>query len=471
MNNTDLNRKAFKSGVWYLLSTIILKAISFITIPLFSRLLTTSEFGIFSIYNTWASILTVILSLNLSYSIGRAKFDYPDDLDRYIGSMHLLSLINTTIVIFIVTVTRVDVAGLLGLAPQYLVFVYLYILFEPAITYHQIAFRYQYKSKENVIISFVISLGSIICSFAFIYLLFDNAMARIVGSLVPVVILGFIFWIDILKKKTVTINQKYWKYGLALSIPLIFHKLSLHLLSQADRIVINNYCGSSDTGIYSLVYQYGSIISIIMTAVSDAWLPWFHDMMDINNYQEIKRKVKPLLEIACTMGLVSVCISPEMVMILGGVKYMSGIYVAPPVILGVVTQYMYTQYVNIEMNLKRTRIIAVSTMIAAVINIGLNLLFIPIYGFVAAAYTTLAGYMILFAIHCFNIKIIYKVQVYDDKHLFVLLFLTVIIGLLVQFTYSSYTIRYLICILAFLTCGIKNKSYIVPIIKRLFCKR
>ena len=129
--------------------------------------------------------------------------------------------------------------------------------------------------------------------------------------------------------------------------------------------------------------------------------------------------------------------------------------------LGVVTQYMYTQYVNIEMNLKRTRIIAVSTMIAAVINIGLNLLFIPIYGFVAAAYTTLAGYMILFAIHCFNIKIIYKVQVYDDKHLFVLLFLTVIIGLLVQFTYSSYTIRYLICILAFLTC-------LIGLLKRTF---
>ncbi len=471
MTDKELNKKALKSGTWYLISTIMLKGISFLTIPIFSRLLTTAEFGVFSLYNTWASILTIILSFNLSYSIGRAKFDYKDDLDHYIGSMHLLSLINSVIVIVVVTIIGIDVADILKLDGKYLIFVYLYIIFEPAITYHQIAYRYQYKSKENVIISFVVSLGSILFSFVFIYFLSDKAMARIIGSLVPVVFIGTFFWIDLLKRKNVVINIEYWKYGLALSIPLVFHKLSLNLLSQGDRIIIENYCGSSDTGIYSLVYQYGSIISIIMTAIADAWLPWFHDMMDKKYYSEIKNNVKPLLETACAMGIIAICVSPEMVMILGGEKYADGVYVAPPVILGVVTQYMYTQYVNIEMNLKRTRIIAISTMVAAVINLSLNIIFVPKYGFLAAAYTTLVGYLILFFIHFINTKVIYKVHLYDDVHLFVLLFITIVFGVFIQSYYNSYFARYGFGICVCAVFIYKNRSYLSFITRKLFHKR
>lgn len=468
MSDSELNKKAFTSGIWYLISTIILKSVSFLTIPLFSRLLTTREFGIFSIYNTWTSIFTVILSFNLSYSIGRAKFDYSDKLDEYIGSMHLLSLINSLFAIFVVLILRIDVAGLLDLDNKYLIFIYIYVLLEPSITYHQIIYRYQYKIKENIIISFIISLGSIVFSFIFIYRFTDNALARIVGSIIPVCILSMIFWIDILKRKKAIIDFEFWKYGLKLSVPLVFHKLSLHLLSQADRVIINRYCGSSDTGVYSLIYQYGSMISIITMAIADAWLPWFHDMMDTNNYEEIKEKVKPVLDLVCCMGIFTICIAPEMVLILGGKKYIVGIYVASPIILSVVMQYMYTQYVNIEMNMKRTEIIAISTMAAAGLNIVLNIIFIPLYGYEAAAYTTLIGYFTLFAIHYFNTKVIFNRNLYDNSYMLLALSLTIMVGSGVQFLYKYVLIR---CILAFTVCVVfiaRNKTYFIFVRKRFF---
>jgi O-antigen/teichoic acid export membrane protein len=87
------NRNA-KAGSLYLIGNLFNKAIAFLTIPIFTRLLTTSEYGIVSTYLSYVTICSVIVSLSLGTSLRAAYVDYKTDIDAYLSSVMFLSFLN-----------------------------------------------------------------------------------------------------------------------------------------------------------------------------------------------------------------------------------------------------------------------------------------------------------------------------------------------------------------------------------------
>lgn len=418
--NKENSNNILKAGIWYTISAILTKSISFITIPIFTRIMTVSDYGIVSTFNSWASLLVVLTSLNLSYSVGRAKIDYGENLGQYIGSMQVLSVITSGIAAIIMVVFIDTLSNLMALSKVLIFTLCIYLLFEPAINYEQIGYRYRYQYKQNIAISVYISITNILLSLVLVVLYKHNKyMGRILGSVIPIVALSLFFWIKAAYGKRLCINPEYWKYGLLLSIPLIFHKLSLSILSQSDRILISKYCGNNWTGVYSVVYQYGTILSIITNAIAEAWLPWFHDSMKEQCIDKLKVNTYELVNLICLLGLGCIAAGPEAILILGGKNYVIGKWIVPPVVMAVVTQHIYTHYVNIEMHLKKTTIIAFGTALAAIVNIILNVIYIPQYGYIAAAYTTLVGYMLLLLMHFMITRFRLHQRIYDDKRMFI----------------------------------------------------
>ena len=88
---------ALKAGVWYLISNIVVKAISVITTPIFTRLMSTVEYGTVQTFISWHTLLLPIFTLSLTYSIGRAKLDFPDKLDDYIAKPYNLNTVVETL--------------------------------------------------------------------------------------------------------------------------------------------------------------------------------------------------------------------------------------------------------------------------------------------------------------------------------------------------------------------------------------
>ena len=95
-----------------------------------------------------------------------------------------------------------------------------------------------------------------------------------------------------------------------------------------------------------------------------------------------------------------------------------------------------------ELFYKKTFIIALNSIAAAVINVFLNWLFIGKYGYLAAAYTTVAGYFILMILHYIAVRWILKEKIYRDGVYFVLLLCTGTAGCLFLFTYQTILLRY-----------------------------
>ena len=84
--------KPLKAGIWYSASNIMLRSVSIITAPIFTRLLTTEDYGKISNFTSWQNILAIFMGVFLNYSIGRAKIDFKDDFEGYLSSYPLESI-------------------------------------------------------------------------------------------------------------------------------------------------------------------------------------------------------------------------------------------------------------------------------------------------------------------------------------------------------------------------------------------
>ena len=130
---------------------------------------------------------------------------------------------------------------------------------------------------------------------------------------------------------------------------------------------------------------------------------------------------------------------------------MDGIYVLPSLLVGCAFQFAYTMYVQVEFYEKKMKMVAIGTTIAAIVNIALNYLTIPVFGYVAAGYTTLVGYVVLFFIHYHTIKKLGYKTIFSRKIIFGGLGLVILCIPIALLLYSLPVLRYGILLLMIIT--------------------
>ena len=182
--------------------------------------------------------------------------------------------------------------------------------------------------------------------------------------------------------------------------------------------MIKKSVGDVQAGLYSFANNIGFIFQVITNSMDTAFCPWFFERMKEKNYDSIRRHTNIYAVLVSLMAAGLLLISPELIWIMGGEKYHSSRYVVLPIVLSVYFSFLYTLPSSIEYYHKKTRIIALGTMAAAALNVVLNSTFIPRYGYVAAAYTTVFCYVCYFLIHLFISWRIQKGMLFDLKVLF-----------------------------------------------------
>ena len=161
-------------------------------------------------------------------------------------------------------------------------------------------------------------------------------------------------------------------------------------------------------------------------------------------------------------------ITPEILYFMGGKAYADAIFVLPPVMAGCVFQFCYTMYVNIETYEKKTGKMALATMTGAVVNIVLNYIFIPRYGYVAAAFTTLVGYSVLFVVHFMVVKFLGMSHVYNTGFICSVLAFCCAMVFVYYYLYAHTVVRVIaICLsgTAIMTVFIRHRNEIISFIK------
>lgn len=438
-----------KSGLWYTISNFAFKAFSFLSAPIFARMLSKAEFGEYNNLFSWMQILIIFVGLDISSSVIRAKLDFEDDLDRYALSVLTLTTINALILFFVFRVFEQPFLNLIGVKREHLDIVFVYMLFIQAVYIFSTLERARYRYKAFSLITGIGVIGSNGLSILLILIMSEKLNARVIGYFVPYIILGMVLYILLIKKGK-TIKFHYYRYALTLSIPLIPHLLSLTILSASDRVMITKMVGAESTAIYSVAYLFISIIIILLDSMNKAWAPWLLDSLKAKDFRTIRKVTSPYFLIFFGLILGSLLIGPEIILILGGERYLEAKYSLPPLVIGTLFQFAYLMYVQLEYYEKKLRMISVATITAATLNIVLNLLLIPIFGYIVASYTTLIGYIVLFIFHYKTIARYGYKDLFDRKVIFTILISSLVLIPIFIFLYKNDIIRYIVLVLYFI---------------------
>ena len=441
-----MSKSVLRAGIWYTISNFIVKGITFITMPIFTRIMSISDIGGFSNIISWFSILSIITTFELYSSVTIARFDYKKDLDSYISSTLFLGSLITFLFYVIVLIFNSFFQNIFSMDFETINVLFIYMLVYPAIQMFQVENRIKYNYKPIIIVSIGSSIISSVVSLLCVGLIENSLKSRVYGYYVPLIIMSILIYIFILYKGK-SISRKYWKYSLTISFPLIWHLLAGNLLNSSDKVMISNMLGTEANALYSVAYSCSMIVSLLWTSMNSAWSPWAFEMMEQKKYELLKKNSKPYFIFFNSIVIIFMLFAPEILYFMGGSDYLSAVYVIPPVMVGYVYQFAYSLYINIEYYNKKQKFIALGTIIAATVNILLNYFWIPKFGYLSAAYSTLIGFILLFIIHFLIVKRLGYENWYDTKFLFCTLFIINIIGFFIIILYRFNTVRYLIILI------------------------
>lgn len=398
---TKLKSKVISAGIWYTVGNMLIKGINFLSLPLFSRLLNTEEFGIYNVFVSYEAILYVIIGMAIHSSIRSANIKFKGNINEYTSSVSIIYLVNAMIMLFIALIFNKQLSKLLAFDKLIIVLLIFYSLGSALLSLYNNYISLEYSYKKYLLVSFFNSVGNVCISLVLILTIFKKKrdIGRIVGATSTICILAFFILCIMYKKAKPKINKSYWKFAVKYSIPIVPHGISQVLLAQFDRIMIRSIVGNAAAGIYSLAGNIMLILTIITDSISTAWSTWFYDQISENRIESINKRAKQLsfFFVVLTVGLLT--ISPELIIILGGKEHSAGQYVAIPMIVDAFILFIYNIIVSSEYYKNKTTYIMLGTMVAMVINLITNYVFISKYGFIAAAYTTLFSYMCYLILH------------------------------------------------------------------------
>lgn len=474
MEQTNLNTTAKKAGTWYTIGNFVLKGCAFLSLPFFTKLLSTSDFGIYNTYIAYEGILAAVLGLGFYGTIKNAKIKYADDFDGYISSIFSFSCLFFVLVIVLSNLLYPAYANFLGYSRLIVNILVCQSFGTALLQIYSAKLNMQFKYKSFLAFSFANTIGNIALSFLLIILVFNSNnkyLGRIIGTAAPLILIGLIILVISFAGSKKAISIKYWKYALRLGLPLLPHVIAQSLLSQVDRIMISNYVGESESGIYSFVYTLCTILAVVATSLDNAWTPWVYIKNSSSEQESIRKPGNSYLLFFALITLGFVCVMPEVAFLFGADDYLIGIDLIVPLSLANFFIFAYFLPVNIEYYNNKTLFISLGTVFAALLNFGLNYLFIYLFGYKGAAYTTLISYFLLFFIHCLISKKYGFMKIYDFKFIMfvslsLVLFSFAVLRLYDKQMVGAIFIRYAIALLIISYILFAYKKYIPAKAKR-----
>ncbi|MDD3204915.1 MAG: oligosaccharide flippase family protein [Lachnospiraceae bacterium] len=391
--------KQAKAAIWFFAASFIQKGISTISTPIFTRLLSTEEFGQYNVFNSWLGIITVFVTLNLFYGVyeqGLIKFE--SDRNNFMSSLQGLECLLIIISLLIYTLLRKKINLITNLNSIQMYSMFLIMWSNAVYNFWAAGQRVVYKYKKLFFLSIIAAICQPILCIVLIRAFENKVTARILGiAIVNILSYTAFFFIQISKGKFY--KKKYWIYAFTFNIPLIPHYLSQTILISSDRIMIEKIDSSASAGIYSLAYSIAMLMTIFNTALNQTLGPW--------TFQKIKEgKIDNISGVSykCMFGigvlnLMLIAFAPELVSIFAPISYHEAIYVIPPIAISTILLFAYDQFGKFEFYYEKTQLIALATAISAVMNIVLNYIGIRIWGYIAAGYTTLICYLLYAMFH------------------------------------------------------------------------
>ncbi len=460
-----------RAALWYTVSNICQKLSPWLVMIILTHALSTREYGAYSIFLSWLEIIEIIITLRIyssGYVVGIVQKD--ENKNVYTASMQTLSFVLIAVWLIIYILFKKQINNLTEMST--IISVLMIISYFGTVSFGLWSSRQRVDNKyKSMLVATILYgvLGPIIGALSVFFKLKNPIIWVIAIRIILQLLISIPFFITNYMGSSVFWNLTFVVEAIRYNLPLLPYYLSMVLLNHSDRLMIQKFSGYSDAAIYSVAYSAAMMIFVVSGALNLSLQAWLFKALNKNTRQKQTTliSVGTIIVVLCCM--IEMLLAPEVILILGGDKYLEAIWAMSPVVMSVIVMFIYQQYVNILFYYKRTKLILLCSVFAAGCNIGLNAFFIPRFGFIAAGYTTLTSYLIVMIIYYFMMRKtcvendIHYSDFFDDKVQFILLILSGVLSAGVMCLYDYATVRFLGCFLILLILLLNRKAILCVI--------
>lgn len=394
------------------------KFVAVASIFVYSRFMTVQDYGVLNLFTSYLWIFAIVMSLNLHTSVGRYIYAVDIDFKRFLGTT-LLAIAG----VYLFTAAAIlvgldDLAGLLGLPAPVIVLMLIVVLgliaeslFTQVTIFHQ----------RSALLLRIVVLKAVLTFALSMVLLVSMEQERYLGVLYADAAISLFLFVFVLTRLWPDVHWSFERKNasamVSYAVPLIPYMLSLTMLSQFDRVMIDRYYGKEETGLYSLAYNIGILLLMVVTAVLNTFNPAFFDALNKNDYARVVRDANGVFALALLVTGVLVLFGADLAGILAPAKYAGAFDLIATVAIGGLCFVIFQIWVRVIAYANRTALISVIAIGGILINVGLNAWLLPVYGFKVAAATTVVAYLAM-SLACVwilnNVVALFKVAVWRE---------------------------------------------------------
>lgn len=389
----------------YTIGEVLRSSLSFLLLPIYTRLLTPADYAILGVMSPVFSLLSILLALGMPAALLRFYFDYKDDpamLRRYVGTVTVFGIGCGLVGSILLTLFGPAIFGWLLPNTPFNPYV-LITVWNAGISVVSVLALQLFRARQQAQYFVTFSLVDFALTTALIILMVVGLRLGALGSLwgqllAAVVMVIPALWV-LMRAGALGFSWRLLRPSLAFGLPLLPFLLGTWALNVSDRIVLDGLVSREALGLYTLGYQFGVLLNIIAMALNNAWQPFFYQhAAEGGNDSMIGTFITYQVTLMTLLALAMALLAPEVIRIMAAPAYWSAAAIVPWIAAGYVARYLYFFPVNSLLYKKRPGWIAALTILAAALNIGLNLLLVPRFGIMAAAVNTLIAFVVLFAL-------------------------------------------------------------------------
>jgi O-antigen/teichoic acid export membrane protein len=388
----------------YTFSNILNKIVPFLLLPVLTRYLSPSDYGMVAMFQMLLGIAVITVGLNSHGAIKRKYIDKDEiDFPQYVSNS-LYILIISSIILAILSSPFLDQIASVTNIPSSWMWVVLLVAFCQVMTMILLSiWQAESKAKYYLYFSFSVTLVNVFVSLWLIVVEGHKWEGRLEGLLVTYIIFSILALTLLIKGRWLRwkLNLSYIKSNLKFGIPLIPHTLGMLAISMTDRFLIANMVGIAEAGVYVVGAQIGMIIGLLQDSFNKAWVPWFFEQLKKENKKQNERIVKITYVYYIVIILFALGLgfsAPYYLSVIVGDEFIGASVFILWIALGYAFNGMYKMAANFIFYIEKTYYLAWLTFITASMNIIFSLILIKLNGPVGAAQGTMLAYFISFVL-------------------------------------------------------------------------
>lgn len=410
------HKELLKHSRNYLFANIATKALAFISIPVYTRLLSVEDYGIVNVYISVIMIAPILMTLNTEVAIARYYFDSKDidDFKEFV----CCSIKVSSIVFFVISILLITIVPWISMLLSFSCLLTLTIIPVSLYKITNSVFTQIYnpimESKKIAIVSSIQAYLAFGLSVLAIILLPSNKYyGYVIGNVLAMIMLGIYLYNQIKPYYKKSFRSDHIKYLLNYCIPYLPYSLSGVIIAQFGKIFISSESGFDNAGLYSFASNISLVIMVFIGLIHQAWNPFYFRYMNEKDYKSIDNDYDLIWRITLLLGVFVCIFSHEIGLVMGKDEYLPSLRILPYLVLGYVFYQLAFVYMRNTGYAKKTIWNGIVVVISGIFNIILNYYLIPTYNEMGAALSFMFSYILLFLLSW--IINIYILRVYAPK--------------------------------------------------------